>query len=344
MVQEWIRTIQYSLQSAGITLLDTAPWYGHGTSEIVIGWALEDLNEFDRDSIQINTKIGRYEADPAHQFDFSRSASLASVQRSITRMKCSYIDVLQLHDPEFAPSLEELFLDAIPAMIECREKGLCKALGLTGYPLEVQHRIFQRSLEAFGENIWDQALTYGHYNLHDRTLVTQPLGQYPSFLEMATAHNMTVLAAAPLSMGLLTTQGPPDWHPAPPELKTACQTAADICQQAELDIARVALLFALCNRAIPCTILGMKSIEEVKYVQEIAIRVGVAQVATQKSNLLDHVLTDQETNVTNQVTKLFANLLPTGLFQWDGIQCAWNFWEEQGRVFDKWQRKDKAIE
>ena len=58
--QEWIRMIHFAIQECGINLLDTAPWYGHGTSEIVIGWAMENLQSIRQDII-INTKIGRYE-------------------------------------------------------------------------------------------------------------------------------------------------------------------------------------------------------------------------------------------------------------------------------------------
>jgi len=136
-VQEWIQTIEYAVTKAGITLLDTAPWYGHGTSEVVIGWALEklsgDSDEFMRENLIINTKVGRYEADPAHQFDFNATATLESVQRSLERLQCcGYIDVLQLHDPEFSPTLEILFQDTIPAMLQCQERGWCRALGMTG--------------------------------------------------------------------------------------------------------------------------------------------------------------------------------------------------------------------
>jgi aryl-alcohol dehydrogenase-like predicted oxidoreductase len=134
-VEEWIETIIYSIEQAGITLLDTAPWYGHGTSERVIGWAIKELSErknFCRSNIMINTKVGRYEADPSIQFDFSRTTTIRSVERSIQRMNCGYINVLQLHDPEFSPSLDLLMVETIPAMLECQEKGYCKALGMTG--------------------------------------------------------------------------------------------------------------------------------------------------------------------------------------------------------------------
>ena len=132
----WIDAIEYAITVAGITVLDTAPWYGHGTSEVVVGLAMAKLvneGKISREQLTINTKIGRYEADPAQQFDFTSVATMNSVERSIRRLCCgSYIDVLQLHDPEFAPSMDILFQETIPAMMECQKRGWCRALGITG--------------------------------------------------------------------------------------------------------------------------------------------------------------------------------------------------------------------
>jgi aryl-alcohol dehydrogenase-like predicted oxidoreductase len=137
-VKSWIETIEYAIDVAGITVFDTAPWYGHGTSEVVVGWALEKVigglgGQGKREQLTINTKVGRYEANPSQQFDFSAAATLLSVERSLRRLGCgTYIDVLQLHDPEFAPCMDLLFNETIPAMIECQAKGWCRALGITG--------------------------------------------------------------------------------------------------------------------------------------------------------------------------------------------------------------------
>ena len=85
-VQKWIGTIRHAILDCGINLLDTAPWYGHGVSETVVGYALEDIisdvsseekrendstKEMSRSDLIVNTKVGRYEADPAAMFDFS---------------------------------------------------------------------------------------------------------------------------------------------------------------------------------------------------------------------------------------------------------------------------------
>ena len=159
-VQGWIETIRHAVLNRGIVLLDTAPWYGHGTSEITVGFALDtiladddDIADDDeknatipqrkrsgslpRSCLIINTKVGRYDAHPLRQFDFSYETTIKSVQRSLERMNCGYIDVIQLHDPEYAPSISILKEETIPALLECRKRGWAKAIGLTGYPLEV---------------------------------------------------------------------------------------------------------------------------------------------------------------------------------------------------------------
>jgi aryl-alcohol dehydrogenase-like predicted oxidoreductase len=339
-VQEWIRTIHFAVEECGINLLDTAPWYGHGTSEVVIGWALEDLlqQSTTRQDIIVNTKVGRYEADPKHQFDFSGPATLASVERSVERMKCQYIDVLQLHDPEFAPSLEQLMKETIPAMMECRSRGWCRALGMTGYPLEVQYQILQRTFQDFGadKKVWDQAMTYGHFNLHDSSLLNETMLSYKSFADYCEKSNIALLAAAPLSMGLLTHKGPPEWHPASAELASACRKAASISKDHMVDISLLAILYALSNPAVPCTILGCKNVDEVKYASSIANRFKNIEQEMPQEDILKCVLSETELRtyeiIMDPKEGPFAKVWREGTFLWDGVQAAHYFWKTAGEL------------
>lgn len=348
-VQEWIRTIHCAIE-CGISLLDTAPWYGHGTSEVVIGWALEEIlgegSSVARDDLIINTKVGRYEADPQKQFDFSKEATLTSVERSLERMKCQYINVLQLHDPEFAPTLDIIMEETIPAMVECRDKGKCRALGMTGYPLCVQYQILQRSLETHGPSIWDQSLVYGHFNMHDTSLFSRLLANNSngrSFFEFCDNQTMTLMAAAPLSMGLLTKDGPPEWHPATKALKDACREAASICSTYNVDIATLAIIKALSDPRIPCTLLGMKNVEQVKAAVEVAGRFRTVDRGTRDpKEILKHVLTKDESKVMeileDPTSGPFAIVSTTGEYQWDGVQQAIDFWKTvDGVETEAWQ-------
>jgi L-galactose dehydrogenase len=433
-VQEWIETILYAINDAGITLLDTAPWYGHGSSEKVVGWALEELfrrqpdddndntdnsnddnatsssttssststtrtkdttstRRISRKDLIINTKVGRYEADVNQQFDFSAAATLASVERSLERLQCGsggggsdsgdsasgYIDVLQLHDPEFAPSLEQLLTETVPAMMECRDRGYCRALGLTGYSLAVQYQIFQRSLELYGKDgnggvsvVWDQSLTYGHFNLHDRSLVTAPgPAACASFAEFCETSHLLLLAAAPLSMGLLTgTNAPPAWHPAPAQLQQACREATDICTAITatgggggtgtgggggVQIATLALCVALCDPRIPCTILGMKNVAEVQAAAAVAQRLQAVEQSSSASSSsssltpderLQQILTSAEQEaweiLRDPVHGPFAKVWSNGSFQWDGLQEVRKFWQQvdDSTHVEEWQKND----
>ncbi|KAI2511341.1 Aldo/keto reductase-like protein [Fragilaria crotonensis] len=347
-VQEWIRTIHHAIQECGISLLDTAPWYGHGTSEVVLGWALEELlsnQTANRDSLTINTKVGRYEADLSRQFDFTFETTMKSVERSLKRMKCMYIDVLQLHDPEFAPTLEVLLDETIPAMIECRNKGWCKALGITGYPLEVQHQILLETVKKYGEPVFDQSLTYCHYNLHDSSLVTRPVSEKgKSFADFVTELQLALLAAAPLSMGLLTHNTPPDWHPASVALKEACHEAASYCERQGINISSLAIVVALANPRISCTLLGMKNVEQVKFAAEIASRfANVPQTETDPRTILRQVLSDMEyavwLHLNDATNSPFATVWKDGSFRWDGASSGFSFWMEiEGAKATNWQR------
>uniref|UniRef100_A0A7S2JT44 NADP-dependent oxidoreductase domain-containing protein n=1 Tax=Leptocylindrus danicus TaxID=163516 RepID=A0A7S2JT44_9STRA len=289
VIIEWMNTVREAIR-CGINLLDTAPWYGHGMSECLIGLALTYDNPPDlrnnvliplpagltRADLIINTKVGRYEADPLHMFDFSASRVRSSVLQSIERMKCEYIDVIQLHDPEFAPSIELLLDVTIPVLVEMRDLGLVRAIGLTGYSLDVQREIIQRSWDK--GIMFDQSLTYCHYNLHDQSLfsaATEKSGNEEdeaSFASFCWSKGIGVIAAAPLSMGLLTKNGPPDWHPACSELKEACQEVAAQCSRVNVDVADLAITYALSNASIPCTLLGMRNTAEVYKAVRIAAR------------------------------------------------------------------------
>ncbi|CAB9503611.1 L-galactose dehydrogenase [Seminavis robusta] len=362
-VQEWIATIRYAVEECGITLLDTAPWYGHGTSEVIIGWAMEEMlstitssdndkkdtttKAIQRSDLVINTKVGRYEADPQKQFDFSKQATLQSVERSIRRMNCGYIDVLQLHDSEFAPSLDVLLQETIPAMIECRTKGYCKALGMTGYPLQTQFQILQRTREVLGDDdVWDQSLTYGHYNLVNQSLFTKPLSspdnnnqQYESFAAYCEQHSLGLMAAAPLNMGLLTNNPLPAWHPASDELKAACRTAAATME--EVDIATIAIVYALANPQVPCTVLGMKNVAQVATSQKLALRFRNQNENDNPKERLKQVLTPDEYKawqaVMDPIHGPFATVWKNGTNVWDGVLEATKFWQQvEGQDQEEW--------
>ena len=369
-VKEWIETIRHAVLNRGINLLDTAPWYGHGISETTIGYALDTIliddehnntvagekssvlgqirkrsGSLPRTSLIINTKIGRYEADPLLQFDFSYNTTIHSVQRSLERMNSTYIDVIQLHDPEFCKSISLLIEETIPALLECRKKGWAKAIGITGYPLEIQHQILVQCQLQFGDGVvFDQSLVYCHNNLHDMSLFCDSCfsvvnrkdnddegkkSKTITYAQFCQQSNIHLMAAAPLSMGLLTKKGPPIWHPASSALKDACSTAAKSCDAKGVNISSLALLYSLSQKEVGCTLLGMKDVKEVDIASDLAMRFH--NVDMDDENSLSQVLSKNEKEVLDILLDHkdcgpFSKVISSGEYRWDGKEEANKFW------------------
>ncbi len=269
---------------------------------------------------------------------------MMSVQRSIERMNCTYIDVVQLHDPEFAPNLSILKEETIPALIECRRRGWARAIGLTGYPLEVQHQILMGCKAEYlvGDAVvFDQTLVYCHNNLHDMSLYRDRCfpslddelsgsedESFISFAQFCQKSNIHLMAAAPLSMGLLTLKGPPSWHPASATLKNACCSAAKICLTKGVDIASLALLFALSQPDVGCTLLGMKNVQEVDAAADLAIRFQGVNFDMKAETILDEILTKTEKEVAALVLDKgsgpFSAVISNGEYRWDWKNEFWS--------------------
>jgi L-galactose dehydrogenase len=215
-------TIQAAFE-AGMTLVDTSPWYGQTRSEIVLGNALRGI---DRDSYVVTTKCGRYVPGA---WDFSAERIRRSIPESLERLGLDRIDVVQCHDIEWG-DLDQVRGEALPVLREYQAQGLVGHVGITGYTLDLLEDV------AISEQV-ATVMTYCTYNLQDRRLAATA--------ERLAAHGIGVFNASPLHMGALTTAGPPEWHPAYPEVVEATRRAARLCEEAGTRIETLAMQFAL---------------------------------------------------------------------------------------------------
>ncbi|XP_054931872.1 uncharacterized protein [Dermacentor andersoni] len=211
--EEAVAAVRNALR-CGVNYFDTAPWYGQGRSEEVLGKALQGLS---RDAFYAATKVGRYEPECDRMFDFSGSRTLESVRESLEKMKLTYFDVVQVHDVEFAPSVDVIVNETLPALESLRCAGIIRYIGITGYPLHVLREVLQKSSIRV-----DTVLSYCRGTLFDDSLA--------DYLPFFQSMGLGVANAAPLGMGLLTSSPPPAWHPAAEDLKKACAEAAQFCK------------------------------------------------------------------------------------------------------------------
>jgi aryl-alcohol dehydrogenase-like predicted oxidoreductase len=238
---EGIRTVHTALD-LGINYIDVSPFYGMTRAETVLG---EALSSVPRDRYCLATKLGRY---GPQDFDFSAARVVRSVEESLQRLQVDYIDIMQCHDIEFG-SLQQIIDETLPALQRMREQGKVRFIGITGLPLKVFPAIMDHAPV-------DTVLSYCHYALNDTSLTTL----IPYFQQKGIG----IVGASPLSMGLLTRRGPPQWHPAPAEIKAACAKAAEYCDSQGVDIAQLAVQFALANPDIHTTLTGTANAENLK--------------------------------------------------------------------------------
>jgi L-galactose dehydrogenase len=233
---EGVRAVHKAVD-AGINFFDSSPYYGATRAETVLGRAVRELS---REQFYLATKVGRY-GDA--EFNFSSERVKRSVDESLRRLNVDYIDLIQCHDIEFG-SLKQVVYEALPALREVIQQGKARFVGVTGLPLKIFNYVIDRASI-------DAILSYCHYSLNDTSL--------QSILPVIRAKGIGVISASPLSMGLLTRQGPPRWHPAPERIRKACTEAAAYLEGKGVDIAQLALQFAVSNPDIDTVLVGISS-------------------------------------------------------------------------------------
>ena len=97
----------------------------------------------------------------------------------------------------------------------------------------------------------ESVLCFCHYSLNDTLML-----EYQDYFK---EKGIGMINASPLSMGLLSSRGIPDWHPAPKPLVDACAKAAKYCEEKGYPIEKLAIQFAISNPAITTTLFSSAS-------------------------------------------------------------------------------------
>lgn len=126
--QEAVRLLRKAYDH-GVTFFDTARYYTD--SEEKVGEAFEGM----RDQVYIATKTG---AKTAKEF-------WQELHTSLKLLKTDYIDIYQFHNPSFCPRPEDGF-GLYEAMLEAKEKGMIRHIGITNHRLNVAHEAVESGL------------------------------------------------------------------------------------------------------------------------------------------------------------------------------------------------------
>jgi len=181
----------------GVTSIDTAPIYGQGTSEEIVGEAIKDIS---RDKVQILTKFGmRWDLDKGtlamnsknndgKDIDIYKYAGKESIiyecEQSLKRLGTDYIDLYQIHWPDSTTPIDETF-EAVSKLIE---QGKVRFAGVCNYNAQ-QMAEAEKTLKLVSNQIPFSMVNRG---IEDETV--------PFCIE----NNKSILAYSPLERGLLT--------------------------------------------------------------------------------------------------------------------------------------------
>ncbi|XP_071102601.1 uncharacterized protein [Haliotis cracherodii] len=285
--EESIEVVHQALKN-GINVIDVAPWYGHGKAETVLGKALKGVP---REAYYLTTKVARYLPEADKMFDFSADRTLRSVDESLARLGVDYIDIIQVHDMEFADSLDVVINETLPALQKVKDAGKAKLIGITGYPLENFRTVLEKSTVEI-----DSILTYCRGSMNDNSLA-----EYIPYFE---SKGVGIMNASPISMGLLSDRGAPSWHPASQEIKDTCAAAAAYCKERGVDISRLAMDFTLSQPEYHSTLVSTASLKN--------LQKNIDSVYTP--------LTELEKKTQKEVMEKFMK--PLNNKNWEGVEVA----------------------
>ena len=178
---EAIRAIHRALD-VGVNCVDTAPAYGSGHAEEVVGQALAGR----RDQVILVTKCGLAQ-DPeskAYRRDISRANILREVELSLRRLRTDFIDVYLIHWPTESTPFEEAFR----TMDDLVQVGKVRFVGASNFTVEHMERC--RAVRPF------DVLQVG-YHLFDRRMEDE-------VLPYCERHGIGVMGYGSLAHGLLT--------------------------------------------------------------------------------------------------------------------------------------------
>jgi aryl-alcohol dehydrogenase-like predicted oxidoreductase len=246
----------------GINCFDTAPAYGRGESEILLGRALANR----RKDVVVVTKCGVGYPERPKGRDSRMVSVFASVEESLRNLATDYLDVLLIHWPDVNTPFEET-MNALDSLVH---QGKVRAVGVSNFTLEqIQECEGVRSVDV---------VQYG-LNMFDRRM-EQDI--FPYCQQRGTG----VMVYGPLAFGLLsgafnadTTFGANDWRAtggrpgwnvgvfAEEHFQRNLQVVEELKAIAQLrakQMPHLALRWVLSNPAVSVALVGTRTVQEVE--------------------------------------------------------------------------------
>jgi aryl-alcohol dehydrogenase-like predicted oxidoreductase len=278
----------------GINWIDTAPIYGHGHSERVVGKAIKGI----RNSLIIATKCGRvWEGDSREIGKSLRAESIRQeVENSLQRLDIEHIDLYQMHWPQPDEEIEEGWT----TIADLIKEGKVRFGGVSNFNLDQLKR---------AQAIHPIASLQPPYNMLRREIE-------PEMMDYCSANQLGIIAYSPMQAGLLTgkfskerAESLPDsdWrsrHPFfnEPELQLNLELVErlrEIADQKNTSLPQLALAWVLRRQEVTAAIVGAR---EPQQIQETA-QAGSIQLDPEEIDRIEAILKWREKELLKLTAK-----------------------------------------
>jgi len=243
---EALQIVHKSLD-AGCNFFDTAPGYGGGVSETILGKGLKAAK---RDELVICTKAG-YSVE--HGEDFSAAAIRPTLETSLRRLQTDYVDILLLHNPA-RELMDGRVADQYAELERLKQAGLIRAYGVSLDWAEEMEMVMattqSRAFEVYFNALYQEML--------------------PAFAT-AQAHGIGLIVKVPLDSGWLSGRYRGQhrfddvrdrWSPAVLDRRTHLVERFAQIVPSDQPLAHSALQFCLAQPAVSTVIPGAKSVAQ----------------------------------------------------------------------------------
>jgi aryl-alcohol dehydrogenase-like predicted oxidoreductase len=262
--------IIHSALDGGINFIDTADMYSAGESESIVGKALRGR----RDDVILATKGHFPLGEGLNRHGNSRRYLLNAVEASLTRLGTDYLDLYQVHRPDWDTDLEE----TLGVLSDLVRAGKIRAFGCSTFPA---HEIVESHRVADARSLMRFRTEQPPYNLLAR-------GIERDVLPVAERSGMGVLTWSPLAFGFLTgryrrgveatTEGRvalrPGWFdPADPVVARKLDVVEQLVEVADelgVPLPSLATAFPLAHRGVNSVIIGPRTLEQLESTMEHA--------------------------------------------------------------------------
>lgn len=250
-----IKTIETAINS-GINWVDTAPAYGLGHSETIVGKATEKF----RDRVFIFTKLGKsWDKNGILGDGLSGKTVRRETEESLKRLNVERIDLMQIHWPRPDTEIES----AWEQMCKLMDEGKIRAIGVSNFSVQQLERIKKIRLPASLQP---------PYCVFRREIEKE-------ILPWCVENNVGVICYSPMYYGLLAEKfdeerisrmDPEDWRRRLPELTTNhtayCEfydRFKEIADESNMTTAQLAISWVLANPAVSGAIVGARKPQQI---------------------------------------------------------------------------------